>query len=69
MRKYPINRSFRNEYSLEHYAIRSIRDACLDADVGDFLMKHDLSTNHLVCLLVSQHFSLARYTDPEYPIL
>ena len=69
MRKLPLNRSIRNEHSLEHFAIRSKRDACLHADVEDFLAKHNVSSDRLADLLVSHHFSLARYTDPEYPNL
>jgi len=67
MRKYPLNRSVRNEYSLKHFTIRSAKDARLFDDVEDFVSKHNLGSGELVDLLVNNRFSHARYTDHEYP--
>ena len=67
MRKYPLNRSKRNEYSLKHFTIRSAKDAHLFDDVEDFVSKHNLGSGELVDLLVSNRFSHARYTDHEHP--
>lgn len=69
MKKYPINRSKRNEYSHKHFIIRSTKDAHLFADVEDFMAKNNVSLGNLVDKLVNNHFSHARYTDPEHPQL
>ena len=67
MKKYPLNRSIRNEYSLKHFNIRYTKDAHLFADVEDFMAKHNLGSGDLVDMLVNNRFSHARYTDPEHP--
>ena len=68
MRKYPIYRSKRNEYSLMHFNIRSKKDDCLYDDIGDFLAKRHVSSNILVDMIVDQSFAHARYTDHDYPL-
>ena len=68
MRKYPIYRSKRNEYSLIHFNIRHRKDTCLYDDVEDFFAKRNLSSNILVDMLVNQTFAHARFTDHEYPL-
>ena len=67
MRKYPLYRSVRNEYSLKHFTIRSAKDARLFADVEDFMSKHNLGSGDLVDMLINNRFSHARYTDHEHP--
>jgi hypothetical protein len=69
MKKYPLNRSIRNEYSLKHFNIRSTKDAHLFDDVEDFIKKNNVGLDSLVDKLVNNHFSHARYTDPEHPQL
>ena len=68
MKKYPLNRSKRNEYSLIHFNIRSRKDTCLYDDIEDFFAKHNLSSNVLVDKIINQSFSHARYTDHDYPL-
>ena len=68
MKKYPLNRSKRNEYSLIHFNIRYTKDTCLYDDIEDFFAKRNLSSNILVDMLVDQSFSHARYTDHDYPL-
>ena len=68
MKKYPLNRSVRNEYSLLHFTTRSTKDALLFDDVEYFMSKHDTGLGRLVDKLVSNHFSHARYTDHDYPL-
>ena len=67
MRKYPIYRSKRNEYSLIHFNIRYAKDARLFDDVENFMLKHCVGTGSLVDMLVTNQFSHARYTDPDHP--
>jgi len=67
MKRYPIYRSKRNEYSLVHFNIRSTKDTHLYDDIENFLLKHNLSTDILVDMLVNHNFSHARYTDHNYP--
>jgi len=68
MKKYPINRSVRNEYSLKHFNIRSSKDDYLFNDVEYFLTKHNLGSGDLVDKLLRNHFSHLRYTDHDYPL-
>jgi len=68
MKKFPLYRSVRNEYSLKHFNIRSTKDDYLFNDFEDFVAKHDLSLSNLVDMLVEQRFSHARFTDHEYPL-
>jgi len=68
MRKYPVYRSKRNEYSLIHFNTRSKKDDCLYYDIGDFFAKRHVSSNILVDMLLNQSFAHARYTDHDYPL-
>ena len=68
MKKYPLYRSVRNEYSLKHFTIRSDKDTHLFNDVENFMLKHNLGLGSLVEKLVSNHFSHARYTDHNHPM-
>jgi len=68
MKKYPLNRSKRNEYSLIHFNIRSRKDTSLYDDTEDFFAKHNLSSNVLVDKIINHSFSHARYTDHDYPL-
>jgi hypothetical protein len=68
MRKYPIYRSKRNEYSLIHFSIRRKKDTCLYDDIENLFNKRNLSSNILVDMLINQSFSHARYTDHDYPL-
>jgi len=68
MKKYPLNRSKRNEYSLFHFNIRSRKDTCLYDDIEDFFAKRNLSSNILVDKIINQSLSHARYTDHDYPM-
>jgi len=68
MKKYPLYRSKRNEYSLIHFNIRSRKDTCLYDDIEDFLVKRNLSSYILVDKIINHSFSHARYTDHEYPL-
>jgi len=68
MRKYPLYRSKRNEYSLNHFNIRSTKDTYLYDDIEDFFAKRNVSSNILVDMLLDQSFSHARYTDHDYPL-
>ena len=68
MKRFPIYRSMRNEYSLFHFNIRSNKDARLYDDIQDFSVKHNLSSDILVDRLINQVFSHARYTDHNYPL-
>jgi len=67
MKKYPINRSVRNEYSHIHFNIRYTKDAHLFDDIEDFMLKNNVGLGTLVDKLVSNHFSHARYTDHNHP--
>jgi len=67
MKRFPINRSIRNEHSLAHFNIRSTRDTHLYDDIQDFLLKNNLSTYVLVDKLINQDFSLARFTYDDHP--
>jgi len=68
MRKYTIYRSKRNEYSLNHFNIRSKKDTCLYDDIEDFFAKHNLSAYIIVDKIVNNNFSHIRFTDHEYPL-
>jgi len=68
MKKYPIYRSKRNEYSLINFNTRAAKDTCLYDDIEDFLAKHDLSSYILVDMLINQDFSHARFTNHDYPL-
>ena len=68
MKRFPVYKSKRNEYSLFHFNIRSTKDTCLSDDFQDFLVKHNLSSDILVDMLINQDFSHARYTDHDYPL-
>jgi len=67
MKKYPINRSIRNEYSLKYFNIRSDKDTHLFDDVEDFMLKNDVGLDILVDKLLDNHFSHARYTEHDHP--
>jgi len=67
MKRFPLYRSKRNEYSLFHFNIRSIKDTQLYDDIEYFLCKNNLSTFVLVDKLLNHDFSHARYTDHDYP--
>jgi len=67
MKRYPSYRSQRNEYSHYHFNIRSNKDTKLYDDIENFLTKRNVSTYLLVDRLINHDFSLARYTDHEYP--
>jgi len=58
----------RKASSLIQFSIRAKCDTCLYNDVDDFLFKHDTSIQRLVDMLLNKDFTLARYTDPTYPI-
>jgi putative transposon-encoded protein len=60
--------SIYKEYSLTRYVIRSKKDYCLHNDVEAYMEKHDTSLSNLANQLVNNHFALARYTDPSFPI-
>ena len=67
MKRFPLYRSKRNEYSLLQFSIRSKKDAYLFGDVENFMVKHNISSNQIVDLLLNHTFSHARYTDHNYP--
>ena len=69
MNNYPINRSVRNEHSLKHFTIRTIKDTHLFDDVENFISTHNLGLDDLVDKLLNNHFSRARYTDHNHPQL
>jgi hypothetical protein len=62
-----IKTILQNRYSLTRYSVRIMKDSYLHDDVEAFLAKHDTSLNNLVNMLINDHFSLARQTDPSYP--
>ena len=68
MKKYPLNRSVRNEYSLKHFTIRYTKDVRLFDDIDYYISKHNLGLGCLVDKLINNHFSHARYTDHDHPM-
>jgi hypothetical protein len=66
-RKYPRNRSWLDEYSTYHYAIRFEKDSRLYDNVNDFMAKHGGRVDDLVSKLLNDEFVLSSYTDHSYP--
>jgi len=62
-----IIKSIRKASSLTWYAVRVKKDACLHDDVGDFMVHHQQTVSRLVEKLLNNDFTLARFTDPDYP--
>jgi hypothetical protein len=68
MRKtYPIYISKRKEHSMLRYAIRAVKDECLQDDVENFMTKQGGRLDYLVEKLLNKEFILSRYTDQSYP--
>jgi len=64
---YPVYISVRKEHSLSRYALRAMKDSCLQDDVEDFMAKNGDRLDILVGKLLKNEFTLSRYTDPSYP--
>jgi hypothetical protein len=63
-----ITESICKASSLKRYAVRMKKDACLQDDVGHFMLHHSQSLSRLVDKLMSNDFVRERLCDPYYPM-